>query len=492
MRRPLYALLAILATACTTAAQSAENLSARVAAAPNGTIAFTYPARANICGDGSTFIVEFVGPMTQNVYSRNGTNFSNFTNFGDSSYRERCTPGPVRIVLNKRGGEVVDMFAFVGQTGRPVNTDLGAVTPQEAADYLLNLARKLPEIAGDAFMAAQLGEGSRISVALLAHARDQRVSATVRESAVKWVGRTASREETMDQVLPALREIATSAQEETSVRERAVRSIGEMPRGEIELRAIYGRLDLASLRERAIRVFAEVGGNTNTNFIRDVALNANEDGQVRERAVRVLGEELGRLDIVRDLYPRLDRSELRVRAVRVAAEHLTSESAQWVRNIAENDNEDHDIRDRAIRTLGEAGFIGQLRTMYAKLHDGDLKSRIIRIAGEHGSGADITWIEQIAADEREADDLRDRAVRVLSEHGTATSRLVTLYDKVESYPLQERLLKIMGERADRESIDHLIKVARNGTGDLRRRAVKLLAESNDPRALEFLKTTVTR
>ena len=489
MRRPLFALLAILATACTTAAQSAENLSARVAAAPNGTIAFTYPARANVCGDGSTFIMEFTGPMTQNVYSRTGMNF---TNVGESSYREHCTEGPVRIVLNKRGGEVVDMYAFVGRVGRPANTDLGAVNPQEAADYLLDLARKLPEIAGDAFMAAQLGEGARISLALLTHTRDQRLSATVRESAVKWMGRTASREETTDQVLPALREIATSGQDHVSVRERAVRAIGEMSRGDIELRALYDRLDLASLRERAIRVFAEVGGNTNTNFIRDVAMNTNEDAAVRERAVRVLGEELGRPDIVRELYPRLDRSELRVRAVRVAAEHLTSESAQWIRSIAENENEDHDIRDRAIRTLGEAGFIGQLRTMYAKLHDADLKSRIIRIAGEHGSGTDIAWIEQIAADEREADEQRDRAVRVLSEHGAPTSKLVALYDKVDSYTLQERLLRIMGERADREAIDHLIKVARTDSGDLRRRAIKLLAESNDPRALEFLRTTVTR
>lgn len=489
MRRPVFACLAIISTACTSPAQSAENLTARIAAAPSGTIAFTYPARANVCGDGSTFIAEFVGPVSQNIYTRNGTNF---TNIGDSSFRDRCVEGPVRIVVSKRAGEVVDMFAYVGGTGRPVNTDLGAVTAQEAANYLLNLARRLPEIANDAFMAAQLGEGARISVALLEHARDQRLSSTVRESAVKWIGRVADREGTNDEVLPALRTIAMRDDEQLNVRERAVRALGDQSRGDTELRSIYSRLDQPQLRERAVRVFAEVGGNVNTEFIRKLAVDAGESTDVRERAVRVLGEELGRLDIVRALYPQLDRSELRVRAVRAVAEHLTSESAQWIRSIAENENEHHDIRDRAIRTLGEAGYIGQLRTMYASLTDDDLKSRVLRAAGEHGSNADLAWVEQVAADEREAADLRDRAARVLTEHGVATSKLVVLYDRVESYQLQDRLLRLIAERGDKDAVDHLIKVARSDTGDLRRRAVKLLAESSDPRAVDFLRTTVVR
>jgi hypothetical protein len=488
MRRPAATFIAFLLTACATPAHTAENLAARVAAAPDGTVGFAYPARASVCGDGRSFIVEHFGPGQQAVYTAEGTNFTSTFN---GNFLDRCVPGPVRILLTVRSGKVIDLQPYVGGSARAVRTDLGTVTAQEAADFLIDTGRRRPELANYAFMAASLGEGARISLALLEHARDLSTDADMRESAVKWIGRTAEREATVARVLPGLRAITQNRNEQVDVRERAVRAIGEFSRGDAELRSMYAALDAPTLRERALRVFAEVGGPANSEFVERVALDAREHLEVRDRAVRLLGDELGNSAAIRALYGRLDHAELRARAVRSIAEHLNSESAGWVRSVAENTNEDHSIRDRAIRTLAEGGYVQQVRALYARLNDDELQDRVIRVVAEHGSADDQRWIEQIATNANEAESLRDRALRVMAEHGLASQRMATLYDQISSYELKERLLKLMGERSDDASIEKLIAVARNETdSDLRRRAAKLLSESDHPRAREFLRTAV--
>ena len=478
----------MIAAACTTPAHTAENLAARIAAAPDGTVAFTFPARAGVCGDGATFIAEFIGPNQQNIYTANSVSFGSHSS---TNFKSDCVEGPIRIVLDVKNGAVTDMHTYAGKPGRSVRTDLGAVSTQEATDYLLDLGKRV-DYANDAFMAASLGEGSRISVPLVKYAGDRRTGAEVRESAVKWIGRTAEREGTVNQVLPALRDVVQEKDANNELRERALRAIGEFSRGDDEIRALYARLDQSNLRERALRVFAEIGGAENEAFIKKAALDRAEDSAVRERAVRLLGEELGQLDAIRQMYDQLDDVELRARAVRSVAEHLNSESAGWVRSIAENASEHHEIRDRAIRTLGEAGFTAQLRTMYARINDTELKDRIVRVVGEHGSEDDRRWIETIATNEREDAAVRDRAVRVLAEDGMSTTRLVSLYDGMKDSQLQDRVLRLLGEREDDDAaIDKLVSIARgNGDANLRKRAVRILGESDHPRAREFLRTTL--
>jgi hypothetical protein len=480
-------LIVALVGACTTPAHTAENIAARVAAAPDGTVAFSFPARAGVCGDGASFIMESTGPHQQNIYTANGINV------GASNLQRGCTEGPVRIVLQVRNGKVTDISPYVGSPVRTARTDLGTVSVADATDYLIALGGQNPDFANDAFMAASLGDGSRISVPLVKYAADRGTGAEVRESAVKWIGRTAEREGTVAEVMSTLRDIAVQRSDNAELRERAVRSIGMFSRGDSELRSLYPRFDLPNLRERALRIFAEVGGHTNEQFIQNVALDRSEAGPVRERAVRLIGDELGQLDVIRGMYARLDDVELRERAVRSVSEHLTSESASWVRTIAEDPNEHHEIRDRAVRTLGEAGYISQLRAMYPRIADDDLRDRIIRVAGEHGSVDDRRWIETVAVSEREPHAARERAVRVLAESGLTTQRMVALYDEVKDYELQNRLLRLLGERGDDAAIEKLIDVARNsGDTDLRRRSVRILGESDHPRAREFVRTQVLR
>lgn len=420
---------ALVAAACTTPAHTAENLAARIAAAPDGTVAFSFPARAGVCGDGASLIVEVQGPNEQTIYTANGTSIYNNSGRG-GDLGSTCIEGPVRVVLDVRNGKVLDIHPYVGKAGRAVRTELGLVNTPEATDYLIGLGGSSADLAADAFLAASLGEGSRISVPLVKYAGDRGAAAAVRESAVKWIGRTAERESTVPEVLPALRSITLDRGDEAEVRERSLRAIGQFSRGDQEIRAMYAKIDVANLRERALRIFAEVGGSENYQFIRAAAVNQQEDASVRERA---------------------------------------------------------------IRALGDGGHTEQLRSLYSQIGDADLKERIVRVIGDHGSNEDRAWIETIAVNPREDSALRERAIRELAEHGMNSVRLAALYDDMSEPHLKERVLRLLGERADDAAVEKLVNVARgNDNQDLRRRAARILAESDHPRAREFIRSTVLR
>jgi hypothetical protein len=110
---------------------SAQNLSQRVASAPDGAVQFTYAARSGVCGNGRTY------------YSINGSMW--FGSMNDNVLRsDPCQPGPVRVVLGRAGKEIVDVNVYAGPVqSSPGATDLGAVPAKEAAEYLLSLAAKV-------------------------------------------------------------------------------------------------------------------------------------------------------------------------------------------------------------------------------------------------------------------------------------------------------------------------------------------------------------
>jgi hypothetical protein len=53
------------------------------------------------------------------------------------------------------------------------------------------------------------------------------------------------------------------------------------------LRTLYDQLDDASLRERVIRVMAEIGDNESRRWLREIVERTSEPTSVRERAIPV-------------------------------------------------------------------------------------------------------------------------------------------------------------------------------------------------------------
>ena len=392
------------------------DIARRITSAPDGLVKMTYAARPGVCGDGRSFIAENPGSTREaDLWFANGLTVSG--TMGDIA--ARCASGPVRLLLVVRDHRVVDVQPFVGPASAATEragTELGTVPVAEISRYLIDLAKTGREgTSRNALLAASLADSVRIADQLATMARNKSLASSAREAALKWVGRVAAREGNRD----------------------------------------------------ALRV------------VRAVAEDRDDQVDVRERAIRVIGEEDdGGPAYLRSLYSRLDDPRLRERVVRVVAESGTKDDMDWIRGIALDRTERTAVRERAVRLIGEASDSRGLRELYDRLDDPTLRERVVRSMADVGDADSRRWLREIVRDAKESSTLRDRAVRSLSESGATTAELVSLYDSVSDRTVRERLVTVLAERGDRAARDKLKSIATDDPDeDLRRRATRKLAES---------------
>jgi HEAT repeat protein len=452
------------------------DLARRITSAPDGLVKMRYAARPGICGDGRTFIADNTnGSRGYDVWFSEGMNFTN----ASGNFASNCAEGPVRLMLVVRDHRVIAVQPFVGPsspaTERP-GMDLGVVSTADVSRYLLDFAATGREDESrNAMLAASIADSVRIAGRLASMARNKSLLTNVRESALKWVGRVGRRENDTDAMRVA-RTIAEDRDDEVSVRERAIRVIGDGENDATYLRALYPRLDEQSLRERVVRVVGENGTRTDMDWIRGIATNKTERVSIRERAVRVLADA-GDSRSLRQLYDQLDDPTLRERVIRVMADVGDGESKRWLREIVERSSESSAVRERAIRSLADAGDISYLESAYKSLGDEGLRERVIRSVADAGGADAMAWLRAIVRDTREQSSLRERAVRSMADGGAPTSELVSLYDSVSDRVVRDRLVNLLADRGDKTARDKLRSIATDDPDeDLRRRATRKLSE----------------
>lgn len=160
-----------------------QTLSSLVAAAPDGYVRFQYEARPGVCGNGHWISTD--GETRVRIRR------------GDADECDcACEEGPVRIEMRVQGGAVRDLDADVGGSWRERSrtvTDLGDVSPAEAADYLLTLAETAEaDVAEDAIFPATIARGVEAWPRLLQIARNDGAYRKARRQAVFWLGQEAS------------------------------------------------------------------------------------------------------------------------------------------------------------------------------------------------------------------------------------------------------------------------------------------------------------
>jgi hypothetical protein len=454
----------------------AQGLAGRIAGLRDGSTTLTYAARPDVCGDSHSIILRRLDPSGDVVYfSDNGNMFTGTW----TGHQPVCMTGPVRLRFSVQDHRVGSLWPSVGGRDVPrADVDLGVVSTAEVTDWLLRVARTAPEEAASrALLSAALADSVRISTRILTIARDRSLAAPNREQALKWATRVAPREAASDTVDQVVRAIAADDGDVPDVRERAIR-VTLHPEDDAFLRQLYGRLTQTQMKERIIRELGDSPSDANADWIVGVARNEREAVELRDRAIRVIGEDLHDIDRLRAIYPALSDPDLKDRAVRTAGEEGSSASIQWIESIAENTREPSDVRDRAIRGLGEEGHTAYLRSIYPRLDLTDLRDRVLRALGEAGGADNLQFLRQVALDSQEHSDLRDRALRALEESGIRSEELARLYDTIGDHELRDRLIRLMAERGDTVSRDKLSRIAASDPdSDLRERARRKLAET---------------
>lgn len=185
----------------------------------DGKVRMSFAARPGVCGDGYSSI------------SMNGGRGWHIRRGHSDDWDVECEHGPVRVVLRVRDREVTEVDTYVGgrwRTPGSSTVDLGTVPVQQAADYLLSLARRSRGEAGkDAIFPALLADSVTVWPELLDMANDRSMRRDTRKSAVFWLGQCAA-----DAATEGLTEIVYDDEADLEIRKTAIFALSQRPADE--------------------------------------------------------------------------------------------------------------------------------------------------------------------------------------------------------------------------------------------------------------------
>lgn len=203
----------------------AQSLEKRIAAAPDGSVRFSFAAKPGVFGNGRNSISW--GCDQANCRHRQ---VDDNWDSDDHDWDAPCDSGPVRVALRKSSGRITNLRTYVGGEWRPnaSATDLGMVGTKDATSYLLSVAaRDDSRIAENAIFPAVLADSVTIWPDLLKMAKDEKVSRKVRRSAVFWLGQAAG-----DAATRGLTDLVADGDQDHEVRESAVFALSQRPHDE--------------------------------------------------------------------------------------------------------------------------------------------------------------------------------------------------------------------------------------------------------------------
>ena len=420
---PRLAIASLIALSGAAAHALAQSLANRVASSSDRSVQFSYPARPGVCGDGRSYI----STSTGNFYGSYSTNTA-----------EQCQVGPARVIVDLADRNVVALRTFVGGATTTADagvTNLGTVTPADAADYLLSVASRADGRVGrDAIFAALLADGVNLAPKLLDIARDQNRPLETRRAALSGLGRSDTRE--LDRIGATLVQIATNESDVQGVRSHAL--------------AVLARLDHGA----GIQPLVQLASGNITSWT----------GRESMRVLSGSGDPRAR---------------------------------QFLRSTVQRTDLPDEVLAVALRGLGRNYVTGQdatlLRSIYPRLTGDRSRDAVLASLSELGGTDNVRWLMGIVRNDKITPEARRRALQYLSRAGATTPELLALYDPTPDPQLREALIGIYSRLADKAATDKLVWIARNEQNlALRRRAISALSRNTDPTIRQALQDIVER
>lgn len=425
--RPSHCLLATFAAFSTLGtALSAQSLADRVAGANLPRVQFTFAGRADVCGNGRSFI-----QVPGNSW---------YGSFNDADRRDACVAGPVRVLIDRAGREVISIASYVGPVAEtPAGvTDLGRVRARDAAEYLLTLAERADgRVSRDALFPATLADSVDVTPRLLAIARNQNGARETRRSAISWLGRPFdSRERAVKDVADALVQISKDDDDNQSVRQQALRTLARLEHGAgtAPLMELARDSQRSWLAREALSALTSSGDPRARQHLRDVVRRAELPDEVLASGIRGLGGEFATgedMKLLRDTYAKLPGDRSREAAVSAIANFGGSENVRWMLALARD-------ADQPVAT-------------------------------------------------------RRRAIQHAYKGGTPVVEIIKVYDGTTDPQLKDAVIAALVESGEKQATDKLMQIARNDeSSQMRRKAVSMLSRSSDERVKKFLSELVER
>lgn len=376
---------------------------------------------------------------------------------------------------------------------------MGRAGNEESLNYLRGLAEAAPApvsttAAGllnqHAALAIALHDDARVGALLKGFAGSSR-HPKVRSTAVYWLGQIGGETE-------FLAAIVRNNGETKDVRRQAAHAIGES-RDRAALTTLQSLYEGVTERDVKRGIIHAVSNNENREgamaFLLRVA-KTDADKESRRTAVHVIGEA-GRDSIIDELMSIMaNDQEMDVRrAVLHALKEIETPRAQAkILEVARTGNHP-DLRRHAIHMLAEVegeAMVGEMIKLYDSEQSNDVRRQLLHSFSEMKSAQAEDKLFAVARGGGGANEqLRRQAIHMIGERAGKRS-LDLLRETVESSStetqVQVQAVHAISERPAEESVPLLIKIARTHQNQqVRRRAMQVLGESGDPRALEFFR-----
>jgi len=390
-------------------ALEAQTLADRVSGAGDARVQFTYAARADVCGNGRTFI-----QVAGNQW---------YGSWNDGERGEPCVAGPVRVVLDRAGREIVSVATFVGPTpaATPGITDLGRVRARDAAEFLLGLAERAEgRVSRDAILPAMLADSADVGARLLAIARNQNAARETRRSAISWLGRPLdARERGVSGVADVLVAIAKDEDDNQSVRQSALRTLARLEHGAgtAQLMNLARETQRGWMAREALAALTASGDPRARQYLRDVVRRSDLPDEVLAAAVRGVGGEYATGDdmkMLREVYGKLPGERSRESALQAIATFGGSENVRWLVALSKDSNQSMQTRRRALQHAYRGGApIADVIRIYDESTDPQLKDAILNVLVESGDRAATDKLMLVAQKDDNLQ-MRRKAVNVLS------------------------------------------------------------------------------
>ena len=348
----------------------------------------------------------------------------------------------MRVVLDRADRAVISIQTYVGPPNVDQGTtDLGMVRPEDAADYLLSLAREAEGRVGrEAIMPAMLADDVNPSADLLAIGRDPSRPRETRRSALSWLGQTAGAQGAIpSRISDALLQIARDENDNMEVRRAALGVLARLDHGAgipplIDLARANLSGDRTWLSKESLNALARSGDPRARDFLRSVVQRADVADEVLYTAIRGLGTE-----------------------------YATGRDAELLRQV------------------------------YPKLTGDHSREAVLSALADVGGTENTRWLLGVARDERAPIAARRRALSYASRAGVPIAELVRLYDTTTDPQMKDALISFYAQSGDRIAVDKLLSIAKSDENPgIRRRTIAQLSRSEDPRVKEFLKELIER
>lgn len=406
---------------------SAQSLGDRVNGASASAVVFSFSARPGVCGNGRTYIMTGNG----NTY---GSFYSN-----DITRTEPCQNGPVRVIVDRAGREIIAVQSYVGEG--QLNTgaqDLGKVSGQQAADFLLDIAAKTEGRVGrDAIFASSLADSATTTDKMIAIARNQNLSRNTRSAALSY----------MSWSVPAGNAVPSRA----------------------------------------------------ADAMVAIARDEGDNQQVRQQALSVLSrlEHGAGIPALIDLSKQQGYTWLAKQSIAALSRSGDPRARDFLRSALQRTDLSDDVMAQVVQSLGREYSTAQdaalLRAAYPKVKGERSRRAIIQSVAEVGGTENMRWLMSIARSDSANDSRRREALDGAVRAGVTSTELVQLYDATTDQRLKETVISQLVKISDDTAVQKLVSIVKTETNyNLRRSTISRLSNSEDPRVRQALKDIIAR